>query len=250
LYKKQEHDKYIKQYFKKETIASYALVSNNLTEEVEKNNHFFLFSQFGQSFTGHKYYNKIRQSDKLFSKACTISDEAYGILTIERCWDRWTEIASTTTTDDKEIVSAEFTSANTNKKYKGWSIEGVKRYSEIAFLVEEARELDLRKEIENKYMQHMKGNNMQNNMNENNTPVSTDKITPTIAYNNLPPRKDYNHNDDNNNYNDIDHNENLHIPFNYDDHTLPLDYSLKNKYTTNGKFNFIVSFISVFICSL
>ena len=76
------------------------------------------------------------------------------------------------------------------------------------------------------------------------------KKTPTIAYNNLPPRKDYNHNDDNNNYNDINHNENLHNPINYDDHTFPLNYSHQNKYTIDDKFNFIVSFISVFICSL
>ena len=86
MYKKQKHDIYIEKFFKKETISSYALVSNIVTYEVKKNL-FFLFSQFGQGLTGHKYYNKFRQSKKLFSEAYIVSDEVYSRLTIESCGD-------------------------------------------------------------------------------------------------------------------------------------------------------------------
>ena len=50
---------------------------------------FFFWSNFVQSISGYKKYCKIKQGMHIFSDVASVSDEAFGIFTLKRCWDSW-----------------------------------------------------------------------------------------------------------------------------------------------------------------
>ena len=53
-----------------------------------KEKHLFFFqSNFGQSITGYKKYSAIKQGMHVFSDVASVSDEAFGIFTLQQCWD-------------------------------------------------------------------------------------------------------------------------------------------------------------------
>ena len=97
-------------------------------------------------YTGKKKFDKKKQCIQIFSDICTVSDEAFGRLTIERCWDTWlTECQNmnninSTNMQKKVKHQSVFTMNKTNKRFGGWSSEGMKRYDEIAEVVKSDRE--------------------------------------------------------------------------------------------------------------
>lgn len=182
LYKNQTQED-IGKHFKKESICTFGFSSNDTFSETDKqDNLIFLFKQFGQSFVGYQGYNKTKQSQVLFSKACTVSNEAYGRLTIERCWNQWTAFASAKTTDKSSPAVALYTSNKTNKKYTGWTKEGLDRFGELAILVKGERKTELRKDTEMKYM---KDRQAKYSNNEKNTPKSISMSCVTDIYTEL-----------------------------------------------------------------
>ena len=105
--------------------------------------------QFGKCLAGVAVYGNEERANKRFSEKITISDEAFGIFTLERNWDVW---ASEEDTGNKQPMrSGEYTEKNTNKKFSGWTREGMERYSEIAKRIRKVRKTQGRKDLEDKF---------------------------------------------------------------------------------------------------
>ena len=83
----------------------------------------------------------------MFSDICTVSDEAFGRLTIERCWDSWLSECQNSNKEQKSKKQSNYTLNKTNQRFGGWSSEGMKRYDEIAKLVKSDRELNQQAEL-------------------------------------------------------------------------------------------------------
>ena len=83
----------------------------------------------------------------MFSDICTVSDEAFGRLTIERCWDSWLSECQNSNKELKTKKQSDYTLNKTNRRFGGWSSEGMKRYDEIAKLVKSDRELNQQAEL-------------------------------------------------------------------------------------------------------
>ena len=90
-------------------------------------------------FSGKKKFDKKQQCSVLFSDICTVSDEAFGRLTIERCWDTWTKECEQKQIQPNVKNLSIYTTNKTNKRFGGWSSAGMKRYDEIAKLVKSDR---------------------------------------------------------------------------------------------------------------
>lgn len=84
--------------------------------------------------------------------SCTPSDEAFGIFTLERCWDTW--MKEEITSKKEAPRSSSYTIKNSNQKYAGWSKLGLKRFSDIASAVMTSRDDDDRKNMEEAYRLH------------------------------------------------------------------------------------------------
>ena len=85
--------------------------------------------------------DKKKQYTLAFSEICTVSDEAFGRLTIERCQDTWSNKCKdinnidSTNAQKKDKHQSVFTMNKTNKRFDGWSSQGMKRYDEIAKII-------------------------------------------------------------------------------------------------------------------
>jgi hypothetical protein len=144
---------------------------------------------FGESIAEFASYNKREKRNNLFQHACTTSDEAFGIFTLERCWDTWfTEVSEHTKMPPR---SSAFTKKNSNQKYCGWTKEGLQRYSDIAKLVYNSRLSDKRKNTEEEYRlaYHEQFLNAATNSGLNTTLFIDEKESKTdnfVPYNDLP----------------------------------------------------------------
>ena len=63
---------------------------NNKREKYDNNMKAKKLKHIFYLFSVKKKFDKKKQCLVLFSDICTVSDEAFGRLTIERCWDTWT----------------------------------------------------------------------------------------------------------------------------------------------------------------
>ena len=85
--------------------------------------------------------DKKKQCIQIFSDICTVSDEAFGSLTIKRCWDTWLNECqnmnniNSTNMQKKVKHQSEFTMNKTSKRFGGWSSKDMKQYDEIAAIV-------------------------------------------------------------------------------------------------------------------
>lgn len=99
----------------------------------------------------------------MFSDLCTVSDEAFGKFTIERCWDIWlkeceeelnkNDFSDNNSDTKKEKIKYQYAVKKTNKRFGGWTSDGMKRYDEIASIVKKDRNMN--KKIENDYKDFM-----------------------------------------------------------------------------------------------
>ena len=120
------------------------------TSDQQKIFHLFL-DVFGSSIAEYSNFNQNVKANKLFQRSCTVSDEAYGIFTLERCWNTWLKEIKNNKKEPPR--SSEFTKKNSNKKCGGWTEEGLRRFTSIANLVAISRESDQRKNSEELYRQ-------------------------------------------------------------------------------------------------
>ena len=143
LYEKSQSDEKFKELFQQDKICELT----NQTKEV-----FSLFlDSFGQALIGHKYFNDQMKSKYNFSKVCTISDEAFGIFTLERCWDSWISEMKRVTNPQETIIKAKHTNEKSNKKFGGWDEKGLQRFSDIARVITITRDLPERVKMEDEY---------------------------------------------------------------------------------------------------
>ena len=114
---------------------------------------FLLLDEFGQALSGHKRFNDNMKSKFTFSTVCTVSDEAFAIFTLERCWESWVSEMKRTIDPQEILVKPKHTKEKSNKKFGGWDQEGLKRFSTIAKIIGIERTLTRRKELEESYRQ-------------------------------------------------------------------------------------------------
>ena len=113
-------------------------------------------------FSGKKKFDKKKQCSVLFSDICTVSDEAFGRLTIERCWDTWTKECEQKQIQPNVKNLSTYTTNKTNKRFGGWSSVGMKRYDDIAKLVKSDRTFN--HQVESKFKNLMFTNTYKNEM--------------------------------------------------------------------------------------
>jgi len=167
----------------------------------------------------------------MFQQSCTASDEAFGIFTIERCWDAWLREESENVKSTPR--SCDYTKKNSNKKYRGWTKQGMKRFNYIAHLVNVNRDNTERKNDEETYRMkhyelHLKtvssidANNYHMNNNNDQCDDNSDEELSFTPYNDLTVLK-----------------ENATIAANelkeHDDHILDDDTKSQTTSYTSGK---------------
>ena len=157
MYKKKTSCDFINKHFQKETISG-IMISFAPTEQskmIDNSDQGRIFHHvidyFGPSIAEHSNFNKNEKANRLFQRSCTISDEAYGIFTLERCWNTW--MIEMVTKKKEPPRSSDYTKKNSNKICGGWTEEGLRRFTTIAKLVSESRESDNRKNSEEDYRQ-------------------------------------------------------------------------------------------------
>lgn len=155
LYKAAQNDDKMKQMIVKSTFCVITLTapskSSENTDDYDLHCETFnlFLEQFGKCLAGVAVYGNAERANKRFSEKITISDEAFGIFTLERNWDVW---ASEEDTGSKQPMrSGEYTEKNTNKKFSGWTREGMDRFSEIAKRIKKVRKTQGRKDLEDKF---------------------------------------------------------------------------------------------------
>jgi hypothetical protein len=171
--------------------------STNIPETEEYKMFEVFLDYFGTSIAGCSNFKKIERKNKVFQKTCTPSDEAFGIFTLERCWDTWLKEVVTQTRDAPR--SSPYTIKNSNQKYAGWTKLGMKRFTDIANAVMFARECDQRRYMEEQYRlsyekKHYEsvGTQFSSTENNNNLHQEYEGITANanednfIPYNDLP----------------------------------------------------------------
>ena len=172
----------------KKTITNPWYIFDNTTDQDDehdcgnekKQNFFFILKWFGNCFVNHKEYSILVQANSLFSEVATISDEAFGYFTLERCWDSWQTFKET---NGEEQIENDHSVRKSNTKFGGWKQSGPERYTEIARLVKISRDTDLRKEIEREYKNQIWEQNNKDSSSKR-TRKSDDPIT-FVAYNDL-----------------------------------------------------------------
>ena len=155
LYKAGKNDDKMQQMMVKSTFCFITLTTPSKSSENTDDydlccETFNLFlEQFGKCLAGVAVYGNEERANKRFSDKITISDEAFCIFTLERNWDVW---ASEVDTGNKQPMrSGDYTEKNTNKKYSGWTREGMDRYSELAKKIRKVRKTQGRKDLEDKF---------------------------------------------------------------------------------------------------
>lgn len=153
----------------------------------------FFMDTFGQCMVGHKKYNKEQRAIKTFSEVCTVSDEAFGRFTLERCWDSWMSAVENKKEPGKSTVRPLYTIVKSNRKFGGWITDGILRFTEIAKLVKLSRSSEERKKIEETFRkkthQHLHGTSETTAVGENR-PIS--KKNSVKAYNDLSDEESVN----------------------------------------------------------
>lgn len=140
----------IKKHFNKNTLVSIMTKPIEAKNKEHKETFYFFLDYFGKPIAEASKYNDNKKKQVMFQDSCTTSDEAFGIFTLERCWDTWMKEML----QGKEKVKqreSNYVEKNSNKKFAGWKSSGLKRYSTIAEAVTTSRISDTRKSIEEAY---------------------------------------------------------------------------------------------------
>ena len=140
----------IKKYFNKNTLVSIMTKPISEKNKEHKETFYFFLDYFGKPIAEASKYNDNKKKLVMFQDSCTTSDEAFGVFTLERCWDTWMKEML----HGKEKVKqreSNYVEKNSNKKFAGWKSSGLKRYSTIAEAVTTSRISDARRSIEEAY---------------------------------------------------------------------------------------------------
>ena len=149
---------------------------------------------FGESIAEYSNFKKELKRNVLFQDACTPSDEAFGIFTIERCWGNW--MSEFRDNERNEIRTAQYTKKNSNRRHGGWTIMGLQRFSDIARDVSSARSLPVRKHMEESYRKKYEDKYSDNeNMCSRSKPDFRNEVM-FEPYNDLPKDADAEDDDD------------------------------------------------------
>ena len=149
---------------------------------------------FGESIAEYSNFKKELKRNVLFQDACTPSDEAFGIFTIERCWSNW--MSEFRDNERNEIRTAQYTKKNSNRRHGGWTIMGLQRFSDIARDVSSARSLPVRKHMEESYRKKYEDKYSDNeNMCSRSKPDFRNEVM-FEPYNDLPKDADAEDDDD------------------------------------------------------
>ena len=122
---------------------------------------------------GKKKYDTNNQCATLFSRLCSVSDEAFGRFTIEKCWDIWLkewkeELNKNNFWDSdsdkkKDKIEYQYAVKKSNERFGDWTSDGMKGYNEIANLVKSDWIMNKKVEIEYKDFIHRKMYNNEEN---------------------------------------------------------------------------------------
>jgi len=83
---------------------------------------------------------KRKKTTVLMGEACTVSDEAFGLLMLDNYWERWVSVFNKTPA--KFVVKAAYTSSTSgHRKYFSWSPEGLTRFNELYQMVKKQRSM-------------------------------------------------------------------------------------------------------------
>ena len=201
MYQRTKSCDFVKQHFCKNTIVNIMTSfakdeQNTIINQEDQGKIFHLFiDSFGASMAEHARFNENEKGNKKFQNSCTVSDEAFGIFTIERCWATWmTEVTENIKVPPR---SAEFTNKNSNSKCGGWTNEGLQHFTNIAKKVLQSRNTDMRKSEEEKYRFTQAQKKMNETNNLPNQEVHFDKHNENtfesfVPYNDFP---DHTHQD-------------------------------------------------------
>ena len=189
LYDASKTNEEIADLFKKTRMTNPWYIFDNTTDQDGEFNSkkegkklfFFILKSFGNCFVNHKEYSILVQANSLFSEVATVSDEAFGYFTLERCWDSWRKFK---VTNGEEQIENEHSVRKSNTKFGGWKQSGPKRYSEIAKLVKISRNTEFRKGIEEEYKKQIWEQNSSLDSTSKPTKKSDEAIT-FVAYNDL-----------------------------------------------------------------
>ena len=177
MYEASKHDEKLHEIFKQEKLCAITYKDKNV---------FFLFlDYFGQALIGHKYFNDQMKSKYNFSKVCTVSDEAFGMFTLERCWESWLSEMKRATNPQEIVVKAKHTNEKSNKKFGGWDQQGLLRFSDIAKIIAIARGIPERVKMEDEYREQYYKKFHSRNDKEYNDPKMTNQESTYVAYNDL-----------------------------------------------------------------
>ena len=93
--------------------------------------YFFFLDKILECVAGRRGWKKARTT-QLVSQYCTVSDEAFALLTLENNWEKWEK-------RQKRGPGKYTSSTQGNKMFEGWSEEGLKRYNQIYQVVKQDR---------------------------------------------------------------------------------------------------------------
>ena len=98
--------------------------------DVKLNNEAFIyFMEFVlPKIAGAKGWQEEMCSNPLSDTKITPSDEAFALLCCKNMWDKWNADDSTTMSRHNQ---GKYTSSGTNRKYGGWSEQGLRRFNEL-----------------------------------------------------------------------------------------------------------------------
>ena len=98
--------------------------------DVKLNNEAFIyFMEFVlPKIAGAKGWQEEMCSNPLSDMKITPSDEAFALLCCKNMWDKWNADDSTTTSHHDQ---GKYTSSGTNRKYGGWSEQGLRWFNEL-----------------------------------------------------------------------------------------------------------------------
>ena len=117
----------------------------------------------------------------VFSVVASVSEEAFDIFTLQRCWDSWMSAMNDTEKPDITTVKYKNTANRSNIKYQGWDVDGLKEFSDIASLIKSQCNQQYRRQTEQNYKNHVQ--NKLNCMYGIITDIPSENIESYIAYN-------------------------------------------------------------------
>jgi hypothetical protein len=96
----------------------------------------------------------------LVSDRVSVSDEAYTLLLLENVYEEWLKLKPNQPGEKQTIVKGKYTDPEkgaSNEKYKGWTVDGIKRYNELHNSVERNRKQKWSREVEMKAKEEFQG---------------------------------------------------------------------------------------------